>query len=133
MERFRGKVILVNFWATWCAPCVEEMPSLDDLQADLGGEDFSVVAISVDRGGARVAKPFLDKLGLDRLDLYLDPVMSLARSKGVQGLPTIFLIDRDGRILCLLIGPARWDGPEAKAVLQHQILQPRRRNGTAHG
>src|SRR3546814_5420420 len=60
------------------------MPSLDDLQADLGGEDFSVVAISVDRGGARVAKPFLDKLGLDRLDLYLDPDMSLARSMGVR-------------------------------------------------
>src|SRR3546814_2292774 len=67
---------------------------------------------------SRVAKPFLDKLGLDRLDLYLDPDMSLARSMGVQGLPTSFLIDRDGRILGRLIGPARWDGPEAKALIQ---------------
>src|SRR3546814_5884373 len=101
------------------------MPSSDDLPADFGGADFSVVDISVDRGGARVARPCLDKLGLDRLDLYLDPDMSLARSMGVQGLPTSFLIDRDGRILGRLIGPARWDGPEAKALIRKHLRQPR--------
>ena len=58
---FRGRVVLVNFWATWCAPCIRELPSLDRLQAEMGGKDFTVLAISADRGGVKTAAPFLEK------------------------------------------------------------------------
>jgi thiol-disulfide isomerase/thioredoxin len=116
---FAGRVVLVNFWATWCAPCVREMPSLDRLQARLGGKDFTVVAVDEDRDGKEVGKPFMAKLGLAHLDFYLDHRMALSRALGVRGLPTSFLIDRESRVVGRHDGFAEWDTPEVEALIRY--------------
>ena len=121
---FRGKVVLVNFWATWCAPCVREMPSLERLHTALEGEGFAVLAVSQDRGGAGVVAPFLARLDLQRLPVYLDPKGKLARAFALKGLPTSFVIDRQGRVVAGLVGPAEWDTPEAEAFMRHYLEQP---------
>ncbi|MBT5110220.1 MAG: TlpA family protein disulfide reductase [Rhodospirillaceae bacterium] len=124
LQAFKGKVVLVNFWATWCAPCIREMPSLDRLAAALGHEDFLVAAVSVDRGGAKVARPFLDKLGVKELQLFFDPKMALAVKLGVRGMPTTFLVDRGGRVAGALVGIAEWDSPEAEALVRSYLKSP---------
>jgi thiol-disulfide isomerase/thioredoxin len=118
---FKGRVVLLNLWATWCVPCVEEMPSLDRLQARLGGPDFEVVAISVDRQGAAVVAPFYERLGLKRLGIYLDRSSQSMRALGLRGLPTSLVIDRDGRIAGRLEGAAAWDSPAAEALIRHYL------------
>jgi len=117
---FRGRVVLVNLWATWCGPCVREMPSLDRLQARLG-DRLAVLAISEDRGAGHVVDPFLEKLGLSRLAVYLDPVDAAQEAFAVRGLPTSFLIDRDGRILASLEGAAEWDAPAMLERLERYL------------
>ena len=118
---FEGRVLLVNFWATWCAPCVRELPSLDRLQFELGGEGLLVLAISQDRGGAAVAVPFLKKLNVNRLGLFLDSKMKLGRAFGVRGLPWTILIDRDGKMIGQLPGYAEWDSEEGLALIRHYL------------
>ena len=119
---FQGTVLLVNFWATWCAPCVREMPELDALQQQMGGDDFAVLAINQDRGGAKVAEPFLrERLGLEALALYLDKSWTFGRAMGLRGLPTTFLIDAEGRIVGDLQGIAAWDGDDAKALIRYYL------------
>lgn len=121
-DDFGDKVLLVNFWATWCAPCVREMPDLDELQADMGSEDFAVIAISQDLQGVAKAKPFLrEKLGLENLDLYIDKKLRLGRTFQMKGLPTTYLLDRDNRIVGAFTGPADWASPDAKALIRHII------------
>ncbi len=120
----RGKVVVLNLWATWCPPCVREMPSLDRLQAALGGADFEVVALSVDRSGAAVVLPFLEKLGIGALDIYLDTSSRVLRTLAINGLPTTVLIDRDGREVGRVIGPAEWDSDEAIALIRHYLGNP---------
>lgn len=121
---FGNRVLLVNFWATWCGPCVEEMPSLNRLQEELGGADFQVVAISTDAKGKDAVQPFLrDKLGLNALDIFLDPKMQLARSFGIKGLPTSFLIDAKGRLVGSFTGATDWSSDEAKALIRHVIME----------
>jgi len=121
LDRFHGKVVLLNLWATWCAPCRREMPTLDNLQARLGGDDFEVVALAVDRGGGAKVKAFLEELELGRLALYLDPSSRALRALGAYGLPTTLLIDREGGEVMRAIGPAEWDGPEIVALIRHLI------------
>lgn len=121
---FAGQVVLVNFWATWCAPCVREMPSLDRLQAELAGEGLIVAAVSVDRGGAAAVEPFAAKYGLAHLRLLLDPKSEVARALGLPGLPTSYVLDRGGDVVGVLTGPAEWDSPEAKALLRHYLREP---------
>jgi thiol-disulfide isomerase/thioredoxin len=121
---FHGKLILLNLWATWCAPCVEEMPSLDRLQAKLGGPGFQILAVSSDRAGAKVVEPFLGKLGLADLKVYLDPKSKVNHAFGVRGLPTSILIDAEGRELGRLEGSAKWDSPETIAFLKHFMKAP---------
>ena len=116
-----GRVVLVNFWATWCAPCIREMPSLDRLQAAMGGDGFTVLAVNEDRNGAEVAAPFLDKLGVTNLGIHLDDKMALARALGVRGLPASFLIDHRGRVVGALHGLAEWDSDEAKALIRFYV------------
>jgi thiol-disulfide isomerase/thioredoxin len=118
---WRGRVVLVNLWATWCAPCVEEMPALDRIAARLGGPDFDVVAISVDRQGASVVQPFLGKLGLSRLAPYLDPSNAAVRVLGAPGLPVSVVLDREGRELGRVLGAAEWDSPAFEALLRRAI------------
>ena len=121
---FKGRVVLLNFWATWCAPCIIEMPSLDRLQAALGDRGLAVLAVSIDRGGAKVIRPFAERLGLERLGLYHDSKAALFKAFGVTGLPTTFLIDRRGKIVGAYPGAAEWDGPEARALIEHYLRQP---------
>jgi thiol-disulfide isomerase/thioredoxin len=118
---FRGRVVLLNFWATWCVPCVQEMPSLDNLQAKLGGDNFVVVAISTDREGLPIVRPFLDKLGIHNLAVYLDPPHGAQRAFGIRGIPTTMVIDREGRERGRLEGMTRWDSSEALALIRHYL------------
>lgn len=124
----RGRVAVVNFWATWCAPCVEEMPSLDRLSASLDPAQAVVVAISGDRGGAKVVRPFLERRGIGRLDVWIDAKGRLARAAGIRGLPTTFVVDREGRIVGMLEGAAAWDSAAAKALIQHYVGKGRSRD-----
>jgi len=120
---FRGQVVLVNFWATWCAPCVREMPNLERLHQALSDEGLVVLAISNDRGGAAVVNPFLARLDLQFLPVYLDAKGTLARAFALKGLPTSFVIGRDGRVLAGLVGPAEWDSPESLEFFRHYLRQ----------
>jgi thiol-disulfide isomerase/thioredoxin len=121
---FRGKVVLLNIWATWCAPCRREMPTLERLQAELGGPDFEVVALSIDRKGISVVKEFYDELGLRELGMYVDTSAKASRELGALGVPTTLLIDREGNEIGRLLGPAEWDSPEMVDFIRGQIRQP---------
>ena len=118
---FRGKVVLVNFWATWCVPCVREMPALLRLQKTLADADFTLLALSQDLKGWSVIDPFVKRHGLDRLQIYLDRKGAVAREQGVKGLPTTILYGRDGRELGRLTGIAEWDSKEAVALMRYYI------------
>jgi thiol-disulfide isomerase/thioredoxin len=120
---FRGQVVLVNFWATWCAPCIKEMPALERLHQALAGEGLAVLAVSQDRNGAAVVNPFLARIGLQHLPVYLDAKGVLGRAFAVKGLPTTVLIDRDGLVQAELVGPAEWDSAAALAFVRHYLQQ----------
>lgn len=109
---FKGKVVLLNVWATWCSPCRKEMPTLDRLQAQRGGKDFEVVALSIDREGPDVVRKFFAETGIRNLALYIDPSMDAQSKLEVIGVPTTLLIDRDGREVARHTGIAEWDRPE---------------------
>ena len=121
MSDFGGQVVLLNIWATWCVPCRVEMPALDRLQAQLGGAEFEVVALSIDRAGSEVVREFLDEVGIEHLTLYLDPSSRASFELKVVGLPTTLLIDRDGRELGRQVGPAEWDAPEMVAFIRSYV------------
>ncbi|HEY9548271.1 MAG TPA: TlpA disulfide reductase family protein [Kiloniellaceae bacterium] len=121
LSDFRGRVVLVNFWATWCAPCVAEMPALERLHQALADEGLAVLAISQDRDGAAVVNPFLARIDLQHLPVYLDAKGVLGRAFALKGLPTTFLVDREGRVLAGLVGPAEWDSPEALDFIRHYL------------
>ena len=115
---WRGKVVVLNLWATWCAPCRKEMPDLDKLQAELGGPKFEVVALGVDRGGVKAAEKFLQQVGNKSLALYVDPTAKLATELRVIGLPATLLIDAEGREIGRLLGPADWASEDAKKLVK---------------
>jgi len=121
LSDFAGQVVLVNFWATWCGPCVEEMSSLERLQAHLGGAGLTVAAVSIDRGGRDTVAAFAARHGLRHLGLYLDPTSALAQAFGVTGLPTSFLVDAEGRVVGGLQGAAQWDSPAAEALIRYYL------------
>jgi thiol-disulfide isomerase/thioredoxin len=124
LEAFSGTLVLLNLWATWCPPCVEEMPALDRLEAEFGGDGFQVVAVSVDRGGRATVEPFLRRHGLDHLALYLDPDAAALNAWGSHSLPTSVLIDRQGRVLGRIEGAADWDSPEARTLIRRFLARP---------
>lgn len=111
LSAFLGKVVLLNVWATWCAPCREEMPTLDRLQATLGGPDFEVVALSIDQAGVHAVQAFLRRAGIQHLRPYLDTFGDASPSLGAGGIPLTLLIDRNGREIGNKLGPAAWDHP----------------------
>lgn len=119
---FSGKTLLVNIWATWCAPCRYEMPDLDKLQAELGGDDFEVVTISLDRKAPDKPRAFFEEIGVKTLPLYYDETMKLfpdLRRQGMAfGMPTTLLIDKDGCSLGHLSGPAAWASEQAKMMVR---------------
>ena len=116
---FKGRAVLLNLWATWCAPCREEMPSLDRLQARLGGAEFQVLAISIDRQGVSVVRPFYRDLGLRSLGIHLDPSGRAPSAFGIEGLPATLLIDAQGREIGRKLGPLKWDSAVVIDTLQH--------------
>jgi len=118
---WRGKTVLLNLWATWCLPCRKEMPALDRLQATLGSDQFQVVAISVDRTGLTGAKKFLEETKTPNLGVYADPTARLASTLRAAGLPATLLIDKEGRELGRLLGPAEWDGEAARRLIQSAL------------
>ena len=118
---FQGQVVLVNFWATWCAPCIREMPALARLEAELGGDDFRVVAISIDRQGMPAVNRFYKKYGIEGLEPFVDTKNAVPRKLRVVGLPTTVLINRRGEEIGRLVGGAEWDSPEAVRLLRHFI------------
>jgi thiol-disulfide isomerase/thioredoxin len=123
LKDFRGKTVLLNLWATWCAPCRQEMPSLDRLQAELGSDKFEVVALAVDRTGLEAARKFLDSIKIANLALYADPTTRSGSALRAIGMPTTILIDAGGREIGRLPGPAEWDSDAAKRLIR-ETLQP---------
>jgi thiol-disulfide isomerase/thioredoxin len=117
LSELRGKLVLVNLWATWCEPCLREMPSLERLQSRLG-ERIAVLAVSEDRGGNKAVEPFIAKLGLKSVKIYIDPKSEVGHAFGARGLPTSFLIDREGKVLGRVEGAAEWDSPKILGVLE---------------
>lgn len=118
LSEFRGKVLLVNFWATWCVPCRTEMPTLDRLQAEMGSKDFEVVTIASGRNPLGQIDRFFGEANVTHLPRYQDADQKLARGMGIIGLPVSVLIDRKGREAARLIGGADWNTPEAQAVIR---------------
>lgn len=120
---FRGKVVLLNVWATWCEPCRQEMPALDRLQAKLGGDRFQVLALSVDQQGAPIARKFYDEVAIKALPLYVDPTAKAAFALDAPGLPVTLLVDRSGREIGRHLGAVKWDAPEVVQRLQRAMTQ----------
>jgi thiol-disulfide isomerase/thioredoxin len=118
---WRGKIVLLNIWATWCVPCRDEMPALDRLETELGGKDFEVVAVNIDKGGPDKARAFLQETGATHLALYTDPSGKLFAALKAVGMPTTLIIDRNGKEIGRLVGPADWGSPEAKRVIEAAV------------
>lgn len=121
LSNWRGKIVLLNVWATWCGPCREEMPTLDRLQEKLGSDQFDVLALSIDRGGVGIVRTFYNEIGLQHLQIRIDPTTKASRAMKVFGLPTTLLIGPDGEELGRKIGPAEWDAPNAIAFFEKII------------
>lgn len=122
---FRGHVVLLNVWATWCPPCRKEMPSLDRLNARRGGSAFEVVAVSIDRYPALV-KSFYNETGIKTLRGYFDPDGRTTALLGVAGVPATLLIDANGREIGRAVGPGEWDSSQVEALIDESLKLPRR-------
>ena len=105
---FKGKILLINFWATWCAPCIKEMPSLDRLKLKIN-DDFDVIAISVDRDGVKKVTDFYKKNKINNLKKYFDVKNFLAKEMDLFGVPTSFFIDKNGNLIGYFQGDLEWD------------------------
>jgi thiol-disulfide isomerase/thioredoxin len=114
----QGKVILLNIWATWCVPCRREMPALDRLQVAMGGSDFEVVPVSVDRGGIDSVRKFYAEIGIRNLAMYVDASGNTVRQLRAAGLPMTLLVDRGGYEIGRIIGAAEWDTPQMAEQLR---------------
>ncbi|WP_305956020.1 TlpA disulfide reductase family protein [Pseudomonas sp. 2FG] len=123
---FKGKVVLLNVWATWCAPCRQEMPTLDRLQAQLGGADFQVLALATDQDGPQVVRDFYREIGIQHLELYIDDSARAISSLNAFGLPITLLLDRQGREVGRKLGAAEWDSPEVIEYLREVIASTQR-------
>jgi thiol-disulfide isomerase/thioredoxin len=131
----KGRVVVLNLWATWCVPCRKEMPSLDRLQESLGGSDFAVAPVSIDRGGIVTVAKFYAEIGIHALPMYFDTSGQSLRELGAVGLPTTLILDRAGEEIARVIGPAEWDTPEVAEFLKpiianesNPIMRARRGN-----
>lgn len=124
LSDFRGRVVLLNLWATWCPPCRKELPTLDHLQALLGGPGFEVVALSIDRGGLAAVTSYFDQFDVRALRVYVDSSARALSRIGGMALPTTLLIGRDGREIARHVGPAEWDRPDVVTLLRGYIDAP---------
>ncbi len=117
----RGKTVLLNFWATWCAPCRKEMPALDRLQADLGGADFEVILVAVGRNPPPAIKKFFTEAGIEKLATWRDPKQKFASEVGVFGLPVTVLLNPEGEEFARMQGDADWHSAEALTLLRAML------------
>jgi thiol-disulfide isomerase/thioredoxin len=122
LSDLKGRPVLLNLWATWCAPCVREMPSLERLAAERGAT-LAVLAVSEDRRAEEAVGPFLERHSLKRLPIYLDAKSNVSHAFGVDAIPSTILIDRNGREVGRFLGPAEWDGPAARRLID-RLLKP---------
>ena len=118
LEDYKGRYVLLNFWATWCAPCREEMPMLADLQSELKSETFEVLTIATGRNAVTGMRKFFEEIGVENLPLHRDPKQKLARDMAVLGLPITVLINPEGLEIARLRGDAHWNSDTAKAILR---------------
>lgn len=123
LTEWRGKYLLVNFWATWCAPCRAEMAALDRLQADLGSDRFAVLTIATGRNPVPAIHKFFAEEAITHLPILRDPRQAFAGQMGVMALPVTVLIGPDGTEIGRVTGDAAWDGPEAKALIAAMIAE----------
>jgi thiol-disulfide isomerase/thioredoxin len=121
LSDYKGKVVLLNFWATWCAPCVKEMPSLDHLQAAMGKERLVVLPLSLDGPSRAKVQPFYEDRKLTNLGIYFDKGRKTMQALDVSVLPTSILVDRQGREIGRLEGEADWEKPEAQALMKAAV------------
>ncbi len=117
LAEFKGKWVLVNFWATWCPPCRAEMPGLGRLQNEFGGAEFEVVTVATGRNPVPAIEKFFADAEVGHLTALRDPKADLAHSLGIMGLPVTLILNPEGEEVGRLMGDAEWDGPEARAVL----------------
>ncbi len=122
-EAFKGQYTVVNFWATWCAPCRKEMPTLEALDKAFEGKGLDVVTIATGRNPAPAIDKFFSDIGVENLTKYLDPKQALARDMAVLGLPATVILNRDAQEIARLTGDADWDAPEAIAILTALVEQ----------
>jgi thiol-disulfide isomerase/thioredoxin len=122
-----GKTVLLNLWATWCAPCRAEMPALDALQKEKGSDAFEVIAVNVDAGDDVKPKKFLGDIGIEKLGYYRDSTLALfndVKTRGLAlGLPVTMLIDGEGCLVAHMNGPAEWSGPDAKRLVEAALAR----------
>lgn len=123
MAEFAGKFVVLNFWATWCAPCRVEMPGLDALDAEFGGDRFEVVAVATGRNPVPAIRKFFDEIGVSHLTVLRDPKQGFARELGILGLPMTLILDPEGREIARLRGDAEWDSDSAKAIITALLEQ----------
>jgi thiol-disulfide isomerase/thioredoxin len=121
LEDYRGKYVLVNFWATWCAPCRKEMPYLSELQTEFGGEHFEVLTIATGRNSPAGISKFFEDVGISNLPRHQDPKQAVASQMGIFGLPITVLIDPEGREIARLRGDADWASDSAKSIIKALI------------
>ncbi|SEL19523.1 Thiol-disulfide isomerase or thioredoxin [Roseovarius nanhaiticus] len=117
LAQYEGKYVLLNFWATWCAPCRKEMPMLSELQTEFGGGDFEVVTLATGRNAVPAIEDFFAEIGVENLPMHRDPNQRVARDMGVLGLPITVIIDPEGREVARLQGDAHWSSDSAKALI----------------
>ena len=123
LSDYHGKIVLLNVWATWCPPCVAEMPSLDALEAQMGGADFAVVPISLDRRASHIPS-FYDTARIKHLPAWHDASFGLNGALELPGLPTSIFYNRSGREIARIAGEVDWDSPEALALVKYLQEQP---------
>jgi peroxiredoxin len=125
LEQYRGRVVLLNLWATWCEPCRVEMPSLERLSRRLGSDGFRVVAVSIDEDGDAVVAAYARQLGLS-FDILHDRSAAIRLAYQATGVPESWVINRDGVIIKKVIGAAEWDGPVNAALIRRLADEPAR-------
>jgi len=122
LTRFRGKIVVLNIWATWCAACLHELPTLSRLQNRLSADDLAVLSVAVDKDGVRQVIPYLKRLGIDNLPALTDPIGRIIEAFEVhEGLPWTFIIDRAGGTRGYLMGAADWDSAAARDLLKYYL------------
>ena len=128
LSDYRGNVVLVNIWATWCPPCVDEMPSMERLYKELKGEDFEILAVSIDSLGPKAVAPFMKKYNLS-FPALMDPDGTIQTLYQTIGIPESFIVDQEGILIKKIIGPRDWATPEVIGFFRDLIQKPRMRKG----